>query len=433
MHVDCMRAWEAVLVAIEVELGEAPTHLWFANSQLILSENDELRILFPNAFTRDWVQRNHLHRIERLLETVLGHSVHVSFGLNETPLPSRSSTQTRNRSPRNRKRWNLQVEPIAGPFNQVALSSLRHALEFPGETQPILIYGENGLGKTTLLDWYARALKFRHPGWRIKHLRGSTYSRRFQQALVAGQIRTFRQVYRKLDALLVDDIHELCGKMGTQQELIHTMDHLIRRQAPILFTSRHQPTDLELFSEPLRCRLRGGLSLPIERPCPQSIRDYLSIRCGSSGIHLDSEVLDYLSEQFRGPFSQIDHLVKHLSTLSQQSNRPPGKRIVKRAIELYMERIENRTLAGICRITAEFFSFDVEYLRGRTRERSITSARRVAMYLASELTEASPREIGRYFSDRSPATVKGACRWVRSHLKQDSAFREQCNALRKIL
>lgn len=315
---------------------------------------------------------------------------------------------------------------ITGPTNQMAVQAARQVGDNPGRSfNPLVIYGDVGLGKTHLMLAVKNYLRAARPSTRIVYTSSETFTNELVEAFQARSVPTFRRKYRHVDLLLVDDVEFLIGKERIQEEFYHTFEELAASGRQLILTCDRPPHLLTHLQERLCSRLSSGLMADIQAPTVQMRRQILLQRAREARVHMAEEVVDFIADNFCGSVRSLEGaLVRVLAYADAVGERNLNLRVTQRALQGFISVKSSRTrlltLSDVLEKVCHYYHVEVDDLVGTRRDRRFSTPRHIAMYLAQELVRMRCREISEAFGNRDYSTVTHA-------IKKIAAQREQPN------
>ncbi len=438
--------WPRCVRRLEAELSSEDLNMWVR--PLHAQERDGvLWLLAPNSFVRDAVRRQLLEAIRAAVEQLEPgqFSVEVAVGgipePTEAKAPESQSTQ-RHDSGRNNRRPS-GVDPrycfenfVQGKSNQLGRAAAMQVSENPGDASynPLLLYGGTGLGKTHLLHAVGNRLLADDSERRVVYMHSEQFVSEMIQALRHNTIDAFKNLYRSVDALLIDDIQFLAGKERSQEEFFHTFNSLLESKQQIVLTCDRYPKEVEGLESRLKSRFGWGLSVAIEPPDFETRAAILISKASVMDVPLPEEVAFFMAKHIR---SNVRDLEGALNTLmanarftGQGIDMPFARETLRDLLSVHEKLI---TIGNIQRTVADYFEVRVADLLSKRRNRSIARPRQMAMALAKELTDHSLPEIGDSFGGRDHTTVLHACRKVAELRDGDARIREDYAKLLRLL
>ena len=471
--------WDQCLSQLESELSEQQLNTWIRPLQAH-EEPDQLRIMAPNRFVLDMVQSNFHARIQELV-TALADDPPVTVNLiigtgvprgverrasagAPTPVggdcavagddldrfggvrpggadrqaPARSQIAASANAPSHDSNLNPLFSfdtLVEGKSNQLGRAAATQIGTNPGTAyNPFLIYGPSGLGKTHLMQAIGNEILSNRPNARVMYVNSERYVGEMVAALQHGRINKFKQFYRGLDALLLDDVQFFAGKDQTQEEFFHNFNALLEGGQQIVLTCDRYPKEVNGLEERLKTRFGWGLSVSVEPPELEMRVAILNSKAEQNGIELPSEVSFFIAKRVRSNVRELEGALKRVMANSELIGQPITLEFVRETLsDLLAVQAKLVTIENIQKTVSEYYRVRLADLSGKSRSRSIARPRQVAMALSKELTGKSLPEIGQAFGGRDHTTVLHACRKVVELQAEDSAIREDYDNLMRTL
>ncbi|HIS45564.1 MAG TPA: chromosomal replication initiator protein DnaA [Candidatus Scatomorpha merdigallinarum] len=312
---------------------------------------------------------------------------------------------------------------VVGPSNKFAHAAAIAVANNPGKVyNPLFIYGNSGLGKTHLLLAIGEKILRDHPEFKIAYLKGDDFTNELIHSVRTGTSEEFRQKYRNMDLLLMDDIQFIAGKRSTQEEAFHTFNSVYEAGHQIVMTADRPPMEMAQLDDRLRTRIEGGLMADVQPPDIETRTAIILNKAAQLGLVLPSDVVNYIAESITSNVRQIEGVVKRLTAYKEILNDTITISSVKRAIKDVI-RVGNYipTPEVIIEETARYYSLQPSDLRGQRRSKNMAMARQVSMYLMRNLTNLSLVDIGTQYEGRNHSTVLASIRKVEEMIKTDPA------------
>ena len=326
---------------------------------------------------------------------------------------------------------------VVGSSNQLAQAAAYAVAQHPAELyNPLFLFGPSGLGKTHLLFAIMNEVRKLHPNFNILYVTSEEFTNELIDALALRQNRNlaFKEKYRNVDMLLVDDVHFIAGKYSVQEEFFHTFNALYNEKKQIILTSDRPPRDISYLESRLQTRFESGLMADIQPPDTELRAAIFKMKTQLLGIRLDNEVLTYLSENITNNVRQIEGALKRLRAQSFITGEPISKAMAADVLKdvFTTDGAERVTIEKVFSFVSRRYGFSTEDIRGKKRTSDIVYVRHIAMYLCTEYTGLSLKAIGRQFG-RDHSTVINARDNVINRMKKDSAFDKEIRELSKEL
>jgi len=388
--------WSRCVGALESELPEQQFNTWVRPLQAV--ENSErLRLLAPNRFVVDWVRTNLLARIEAILRADGGLPVTIEIGSREVPASVGAPPEGRPLAPAAAARSTAFAGVplnanftfgsfIEGKSNHFAKAAAQQVAENPGSAyNPLFIYGGVGLGKTHLMHAIGHLIRERNPGARIAYVHSERFVSDMVRALQHNSINDFKNTYRSLHALLIDDIQFFAGKDRSQEEFFHTFNELRERQHQVILTCDRYPKEVEGLEERLKSRFGWGLTVAIEPPELETCVAILISKAQHAGVILPEEVAFFIGKRIRSNVRELEGALRRVIANSRFTGHPITVEFTKEALkDLLSLQAKLVTIENIQKTVADYFKVRMADLLSKRRSRSVARPRQVAMALAKE-------------------------------------------------
>jgi len=442
--------WRRCLERLDGELGAEELHTWLMPLQA-RDENTGLQLFAPNPYTLDTVRDRYLPLIESVLEQLTGHVLQVRLEVGSSA-PRQVTTKAAAASPTPARTTAVpatsavpfahNLDPhytfetfVEGKSNQLGKAAAIQVATNPGRAyNPLLLYGGTGLGKTHLMHAAGNLMRERNPDFKVLYLRSEQFVGSMIEALRAKNMDQFKQRFRSVDALLIDDIQFFAGKDTTQEEFFHTFNALFESKQQIILTCDRYPKEVDKLEPRLKSRLGWGLSVAIEPPDFETRAAILLSKAQDKGVQVSESVAMLLAKRIR---SNVRDLEGALNTLAAKANffgRPITTDFAEETLrDLLATHAQAVTVPNIQKIVAEYFNVRLQDLLSKRRVRSLARPRQMAMALAKELTEHSLPEIGEAFGGRDHTTVLHACRTIKKLCETDARMRQDWEQLIRTL
>lgn len=433
--------WALTRELLKTRLGSEVVSRWLDPLTVSSASTQALVFEAPNPFFRDWVTS---HYLEALQTVSSGRAVSVVASANPAGItpPARPAEPRPAAEKSDGPAWEhgLNVRLIfdrfvVGPSNRFAHAASMAVAESPAKAyNPLFIYGGVGLGKTHLMHAIGNAIRQRGPGKRIVYIS----SERFTNELIASiQTKTttkFRERYRSVDVLLIDDIHFIAGKEATQEEFFHTFNTLYDAHKQIVVSSDRSPKEIAGLEERLVSRFEWGLVTDIQSPDLETRIAILRKKAAEAGIDVPDDVTNFIAQQITSNIRELEGALIRVTAYCNLFNQPLGANVAREVLKDMVKEVSSRiTLEDIQRRVAEYFQVDVAEIRGTRRHRSILYPRQIAMFLCRRLTDASLPEIGRAFGGKDHTTVLHSVEKIEQEIAQDIHKKQTLDYLNQLV
>ena len=434
--------WQQCITCLEGEISEQQLNTWILPLQTEQDLNT-LKLLAPNRFVMDWVRKHFLGRIVELV-TSLDDSKSISVNLSiGSQIKSRATKQAEPNIKTSRRSnhasglsesqsFNSFVE---GKSNQLARAASIQISNNPGsEYNPLYIYGGVGLGKTHLIHAIGNQIRQVNSEANVLYVNCERFVSDMVKALQHSKMNEFKNSYRSLDVLLVDDIQFLADKSRSQEEFFHTFNSLHEAHAQMVITCDRFPREIEGLEDRIRSRLGWGLAVDIKPPDLETRVAILNSKAEQVNVQLPEDVAFFIADRFKSNIRELEGALKRVIAHSRFTRQSITQEFTRQALkELLAVQDKLVTIENIQKLVAEYFKIRVADLLSSRRTRSITRPRQIAMSLAKSLTRHSLPEIGNAFGGRDHTTVIHACRKVDELRSEDGRIEEDYENLQRIL
>lgn len=467
--------WEKLLGAIRFRMQPEQFATWFSRAALVRVDDEALEIAVMNDFARDWIQSYHVSAVEAAIAEVFGGKRRVVFTVdpelakatiknqvltasgraqeskpsNHQAAPKSGGSAPAERSPMERTLmeggrpgllWSSDVELhprytfenyVVGPCNRFGYAAAMGAAEQPGKNyNPFFLHGRVGVGKTHLLQAVCHLILERQPAARILYLSCETFINHFISALQDGDTTTFRNKYRYVDVLVVDDIHLLANKERTQEEFFHTFNTLYQAGKQIVLSSDSPPKDIPTLQERLVSRFKWGMVTEIEPPCFETRMAIVKQKSAQENNEFPAVVAEYIASHFEDNVRELEGAVTRLLAFSSMTGRAVDMAVATEALSSFLKVTHGQpTLTDVVDAVSKHYRLKPSDLQSSKRTRTIAFPRHVAMYLARTVTSNSFETIGAHFGGRDHSSVVYAVSKIGKLIKEGHPKSEEIGRL----
>ncbi|NQZ25329.1 MAG: chromosomal replication initiator protein DnaA [Colwellia sp.] len=450
--------WQRCLSVLQEELPAQQFSMWIRPLQCVVNDN-VMTLYAPNRFVLDWVRDKYVNRINELLTiNEANNPLLLRFDVGSKPVVNNISIAARttgNESlfaksilapqvaePESNipKKTNIRLNYtfdnfVEGKSNQLARAAASQVADNPGTAyNPLFIYGGTGLGKTHLLHAVGNGILLKNPNAKIAYMHSERFVQDMVRALQNNAMEKFKQYYRSVDALLIDDIQFFAGKERTQEEFFHTFNALLEGNQQVILTSDRYPKEINGVDDRLKSRFGWGLTLAIEPPELETRVAILKRKAQESQINLADEVAFFIAKRLRSNVRELEGALNRVIANANFTGRAITIDFVREALrDLLALQDKLVTIDNIQRTVAEYYKIKIADLLSKRRNRSVARPRQIAMALSKELTNHSLPEIGDAFGGRDHTTVLHACRKVKSLREETHDIKEDYSNLIRTL
>jgi chromosomal replication initiator protein len=440
-----MNAWDQILSCVETKINRHSFYTWFKPTSFVSEDDTAVTVRVPNGIFKDWLTKHYSGVISEAMTEVRKGSLAVNFvaesagdpasialGAVETAAldvkPSDGPSLQGPGSAGLNPRYTFDTF-IVGSSNQFAHAACRAIAEAPSRSyNPLFIYGGVGLGKTHLMHAVGHYVLQHDRNLKLTYISSERFMNEMINAVRYDRVIDFRERYRGVDVLLVDDIQFLAGKEGTQTEFFHTFNALYDSQKQIVLSSDCPPHEIPSLEERLRSRFEWGLIADIQSPDFETKVAILRKKAENEAVPLPDDVAMYIAAKIKSNIRELEgsliRLVAYASLTGQELSLGLAQEVLKNILEHEEKAV---TIEGIQKFVAEHFNLKTNELRSRNNSKSIAMPRQIAMYLCKTLTHSSLPEIGRSFGGKHHSTVIHSIRKVEEMRQRDADFNKQIN------
>ena len=434
------KVWDDCLTILKSDLTESQFNTWIKPLSVIEDEEAQsLTLLAPNKFVVNWVQKNYLEKIKNVASKRLEGKATVAISIGDEPYSNSNLPLQKDKvvtpvgSPLNSRY--VFDNFVGGKSNQLARAAALQITENPGISyNPFFIYGGVGLGKTHLMQSVGNAIKEKHQDKKVAYVHSERFVGEMVSALQHNALNVFKNDYRSLDVLLIDDIQFFAGKDKSQEEFFHTFNVLLESNSQIIITSDKYPKEIEGLEERLKSRLGWGLPVIIDPPELETRAAVLLQKASSMGVSLPNDCAIYIAQRIRSNIRELEGALKRVVANAKFTNQQIDLALVKDALkDLFVISAKMVSIENIQKTVAEYYNIKLSDLLSKRRSRSITRPRQLAMALTKELTRHSLPEIGEAFNGRDHTTVLHACKKIAELRKESPSHEEDYRNLTRAL
>jgi chromosomal replication initiator protein len=435
--------WDAVLARVETKVNRHSFYTWFKPTGFIAEQPDGIHVRVPNSLFREWLTKHYSGVLNEALREVDRSGAAVQFVTEEGthtadltrpahPPPDDGeadgeAADTDAGQPGLGGRYSFDTF-IVGPSNQFAHAACRAVAESPSRSyNPLFIYGGVGLGKTHLMRAIGQYVQT-NSSLKLTYISSERFMNEMINALRYDRVLEFRERYRSVDVLLVDDVQFLAGKEGTQTEFFHTFNALYDAQKQIVISSDCPPHEIPSLEERLRSRFEWGLIADIQPPDIETKVAILKKKAEAEGIPLPDNVAIYIAGKIKSNIRELEgsliRLIAYASLTGREISLPLAQDVLRNVIQNDDRAI---TIEIIQKFVSEYYQLKLGELKSRNNSKSVAMPRQIAMYLCKNLTSASLPEIGRSFGGKHHSTVIHSIRKIEDLRQKDGDFNTLIN------
>ena len=418
--------WDSVLTQLKGELSETTIATWFDELEAVDIRGNTFLLHCGNDFKQEYIENLFLKNIKAALHDIFSTDFEVEI-LDDAGLAEFTGGAPKKQNDRFTSDEFTFDTFVVGASNKLAYAASVAVAEHPAQNyNPLLIYGDSGLGKTHLLYAIANVIRKNDPRSKIVYIKGDDFINEFIELIRAGRGNEFRAKYREADLLLVDDVQFVAGKEQVQNEFFHTFNTLYESGRQIVLTSDRPPSEMTLLDDRLRTRFEWGLLVDVEPPDFETRVAIVKNKAALLGMELPDKLSFYIAENVTANVRQLEGTINKILAYKDLLGNDADEETVTRAMQDILKRSNEYipTPESILSYIAKFYNLKESVIRGQQRIRDAVSARQIAMYLIRSMTNLSLDDIGKEFENRDHSTVLYSIQQVEKKMKKDPVFAE---------
>ncbi len=429
--------WLQILESLEKRIDQKSFETWFEPTLYIGQEENALYIKVPNSYFKDWLSFHYSALINSCSQDLFGRVFNIKYIYEDTP------TSFIRRSPQDRRDkhgslLNPNLNPnytfenfVVGSCNQFAHAAASAVVNNPAKSyNPLYIYGGAGLGKTHLMNAIGHLVLKDNRRLKVLYITTEKFMNDLINHLQYGKVLDFRQKYRSIDVLLMDDIHYLSGRERTKEEFFHTFNHLYDSQKQIVITSDCPPKEIPNLEERFSSRFEWGLIADLKPPDIETRIAILKKKSEMEGIFLSESVALFIADKVHSNIRELEGYLRRVIAYASLKGESIDLDLVKEALKGLLDSTASLvTIEKIQKMVSRHFKIKLTQLKARNNSPKIAFPRQVAMYLSKELTKASLPEIGKKFGGKHHTTVIHSIRKIEKLRETDPEFNRELNKI----
>jgi len=442
--------WDKTAKIIQEKLSKQNFDTWIKPIKIVAMEDECVQLMVPNKFFKDWLLDNYFSTIKQSLQHVTGIDVDIEFTLSKSKEKSPDSVsistiQTKRASSSTTSKGKDYSflnnhytfdRFVVGPCNQFAHAASIAVAKQPAKNyNPLFIYGGSGLGKTHLLNATGLLTTVAHPELNVMYVSAEEFMNEMINSIRYDRMPKFREKYRNISCLLIDDIHFLAGKERTQEEFFHTFNTLHDSGKQIVVTSDKFPKDIPNLEGRLRSRFEWGLIADIQPPEIETKIAIIEKKMQESQITLPNTVAHYIASHVESNIRELEGFLVRISAYSSLTGREINLDLVKEVLKNVVTRNEKEevSIEEIIKAVAGKLNVKISDIKAHNKNKNLVYARQIAMFLSRKLTNASFPDIGQKIGNRDHSTVIYATNKILNKIEVDSKLKNVVRDIEDIL
>ena len=442
--------WQAVLGEIELNLSKANFTTWFKNTFISSIENDQVIICVPNTFTKAWLEKKYHKEISLALQNVGNKSFNRIFYKVEAKKVSpvdgllkkiriKKDYDALGNDSVSKNRFGLNgrytfINFIVGKGNELAHAACQAVAANPGNAyNPLFVYGGVGLGKTHLLQAIGHEVSRKTD--KILYVTCEKFTNDYIQSVKNGQAKDFKERYRNVDLLLIDDIQFMAGKDGTQEEFFHTFNELHQTNKQIVLTSDRPPKSIPALEKRLLSRFEWGMIADIAQPDMETRIAILEAKCKEKNYPLEYDILEFIANNVHNNIRELEGALNRLIAFHEFNNSKPTVDTTKSVLSSIMANLQAKSLTAknIIDAVSSFFDINIKDIVGKSRKKELVYPRQITMYLLRKELNTSYPTIGHELGGRDHTTAMHAYNKIIKGIDRSEKTKQDIESIKQIL
>jgi len=448
--------WQAALGEIELNISKTNFITWFRNTDILKTKEGAATVAVPNAFSKEWLENKYNKLILRALRNISPEIKEVDFIISALPsldltaipgilLKGQEKRKEAEIASQSFQEFEVNKEThlnpkytfdsfIVGSFNELAQAAAQAVVKNLGKIyNPLFVYGGVGLGKTHLVQAIGNeVVKNYKKERRVCYTTSEKFTSELVEALYNGQIDAFKNSYRQIDVLIIDDIQFLAGKEKTQEEFFHTFNALYQNNKQIIISSDRPPKAISTLEERLKSRFEGGMIADISLPDLESRIAILKAKAREKSFEIGDEALGYIANHIQKNIRELEGALNRVIISSKLSASVPSiDEISKLLSGITSSPSKKISYKAIIQAVADFYDININLLANRCRKKEMVYPRQVAMYLLREELKSSYPFIGEKLGGRDHTTVMYACEKLIKELEKNESLQQEINLIKE--
>jgi len=447
--------WQSVLAEFELSLSKANFTTWFKNTGIAKYETGQISICVPNTFTKSWLEKKYHSKIIQLLEKITGkpikkidYKVENIKNINEHECTNKDEKNVSTISnpiytPQKKANYSQQIGLnikytfstfVVGKENELAHAASKAVVNKPGEAyNPLFIYGGVGLGKTHLLQAIGQEMLEKNPQTKILYVTSEKFTNEFVNSVKEGRAKEFKDRYRKVDLLLIDDIQFIAGKEQTQEEFFHTFNELHQQGKQVVLTSDRPPKAIPALENRLKSRFEWGMIADIGSPNLETRLAILQKKAQEKNYEIDEKILTLVATKVQNNIRELEGALNKIIAYHQLKNIKVSSESVREILTTFEDRGMRKSITPreLIQAVADYYDVTVENMLDKSREKRIAFPRQVTMFLLREELKTSYPTIGNELGGRDHTTAMHAHTKIQNEIEKDLKLKQDIEFIKQ--
>lgn len=459
MPQDLDKIWQKALGELEVVLSKANFTTWFRGTFILEKKKGIFTIGVPTFFIEDWLSKKYIKEIKTALQKQVDDEIsEIRFKV-ATPPKSDAKEPEKEKvihNPVDNSEKKIQEEKtvekvkndslndyyvfsnfVVGTSNQLAHAAAKSVSKKPGKSyNPLFIYGDSGLGKTHLIQAIGHEAIINSPKTKVLYVSCETFINDFIDSVQGGKARDFKNLYRNVDILLIDDIQFLGGKEQTQEEFFHTFNHLHQKNKQVVLTADRIPKEIKGLEKRLITRFEWGMVADIQMPDFETRRAILQSKCQEKDINIDDDVINYIAENIESNIRELEGALTKVFAFCELTNESPSMSIVEKVLSESVQRGHKRQVISsekVLKVIEKFYNVSIDDISGKKRNRELIKPRQISMYLLKNMVGLSYPEIGRELGGKDHTTVMYGCKMISKDISSSAKIKDEIELIKEYI
>ena len=449
MELENQQIWQAVLGRLELNISKPSFATWFKGTQVLDKSGEKLTVGVPNGFSKEWLKNKYHPEIIKAVRSICPEVREVQYQIvshlangksgggwpASTPAAIKTAP-TRTVAPSAASTIN-GLNPkytfltfIVGGANELAAAACQAIAKKPGSSyNPLFLYGGVGLGKTHLMQAVGNEILTQNPSARVLYVTSERFTNELVEAIQKGRMSAFKELYRNVDLLLVDDIQFLAGKERSQEEFFHTFNTLYQNNKQVVLSSDRLPKEIPAIEERLVSRFEWGMIADIQSPDLETRIAILNAKSKEKGYDIPPEVINYIAEIVQSNIRELEGALNRLMVFCDLNGTAPNIELAKNILAATVPRKKGISVKKLVEAVASFYNVTLEDLLKQSRKKEFVKPRQVAMYLIRKELDNSYPSIGEFFGGRDHTTVMHAVGKIEGLVKEKESLRQEIDLI----